>query len=440
MNKRSIYKALEDPEFLGTLPVEELEKMSVAYPWFSAAQVMLARAYQQSNDHRFADQLQQAALYASDRKVLYDYLRKPSAESTIETSSVEARDTSQLDAIKEKEEDISLRNTEQEIEIIEGESEVEVTTQEDVFFDVFSPLNRHDERKSTEDKNEPSIFARSIEDSDIKPILHLQDLEEDDMVKTVLEHQKVKEDKLTWQQESIEIESNEESVEEPKRFVIDVKGMNALDREILIEAVSSSIEQEVSNDENEELQASSTSELALDQDNQEPSLDSEDAYARWMMRRSREVSYNPRLQNLNLEKSEEDSSNSESFEKKGESAAIEKKSGKISETPETDNFGRIRPRLTPTKNTHQQDLIDRFIRLEPKITPGKAAEFDTINMAKESLEEDLDFVTETMAKLLAHQGKIEKAKKAYKKLIEQHPEKSVYFAAQLKNLNTFKKG
>jgi pentatricopeptide repeat protein len=55
------------------------------------------------------------------------------------------------------------------------------------------------------------------------------------------------------------------------------------------------------------------------------------------------------------------------------------------------------------------------------------------------LEEDFSFATETMAKLFIAQGKFDKAKKVYRKLMELHPEKNVYFAAQLKNLNQNKK-
>lgn len=80
-------------------------------------------------------------------------------------------------------------------------------------------------------------------------------------------------------------------------------------------------------------------------------------------------------------------------------------------------------------------IIEKFIQNEPQINRGKAVEYAAGNMAKESLEEDVNLVTETMAKLYVKQGKLDKARKAYKKLIELYPEKSVYFAGQLKNLN-----
>jgi hypothetical protein len=83
----------------------------------------------------------------------------------------------------------------------------------------------------------------------------------------------------------------------------------------------------------------------------------------------------------------------------------------------------------------KEDVVERFIQTEPQINRGKAIEYVAGNMAKESLEEDLNLVTETMAKLYVKQGKLDKARKAYKKLIELYPEKSIYFATQLKNLN-----
>ncbi len=102
------------------------------------------------------------------------------------------------------------------------------------------------------------------------------------------------------------------------------------------------------------------------------------------------------------------------------------------------SHGVQRIRSTDTKQ-HQRDIVDRFIQFEPQIARGKAGDYPSGNMAKDSLEEDFSLVTETMALLFAKQGKLDKARKAFRKLMEQHPEKSIYFAAQLKNLEHFKK-
>lgn len=81
------------------------------------------------------------------------------------------------------------------------------------------------------------------------------------------------------------------------------------------------------------------------------------------------------------------------------------------------------------------DLIEKFIAAEPRITPGKVEQYTGVSFAKDSLEENFDWVTETMAKLYAAQGKIDRARKAYKRLIELHPEKKIHFENQLKVLN-----
>lgn len=82
----------------------------------------------------------------------------------------------------------------------------------------------------------------------------------------------------------------------------------------------------------------------------------------------------------------------------------------------------------------QQDLIDAFIAKDPQITPGRVAEFDPGDIARESIVEDESLVTETMARIYAKQGKLGKARKAYEMLALKYPEKSVYFANQLKKL------
>ncbi|MGQ0829735.1 MAG: hypothetical protein ACT4ON_15215 [Bacteroidota bacterium] len=80
------------------------------------------------------------------------------------------------------------------------------------------------------------------------------------------------------------------------------------------------------------------------------------------------------------------------------------------------------------------DLIDKFIREEPKITRPKTEFYNPVNMAKQSVADDITFVSETLAKIYVLQGNYVKALDAYETLRLKYPEKRLYFAAQIKNL------
>jgi len=87
------------------------------------------------------------------------------------------------------------------------------------------------------------------------------------------------------------------------------------------------------------------------------------------------------------------------------------------------------------KPSQKDELIDKFLREEPKISkPQKAEFFSPVNMAKQSIIEDDDLVTETLAQIYEKQGFYAKAIKAYEKLSLKYPEKKVSFAARIENL------
>ncbi len=92
--------------------------------------------------------------------------------------------------------------------------------------------------------------------------------------------------------------------------------------------------------------------------------------------------------------------------------------------------------LTPS--TEQKDktkILEDFIKNKPSIQPPADGPYDeTLRLAKESLEEHYDFVSETLAEIYFKQSNPEKAKKIYEQLILKLPEKKLYFAARIKEI------
>ncbi len=86
------------------------------------------------------------------------------------------------------------------------------------------------------------------------------------------------------------------------------------------------------------------------------------------------------------------------------------------------------------------DTIERFLAAAPRrIVPEKNTGSPPVNLAKESVAEDPDLVSEELAEIFARQGLYSKAKAIYNKLSLLYPEKSVYFAQLIAGLDEAKK-
>ena len=98
-----------------------------------------------------------------------------------------------------------------------------------------------------------------------------------------------------------------------------------------------------------------------------------------------------------------------------------------------------KPETSDNQNADENDLIDRFLENEPRISDVKKNNPPKPNLAEENLIEESHLMTETLARVYTLQGLHKKAIQAYKILLLKYPEKSGYFADQIREIEELTK-
>jgi hypothetical protein len=82
----------------------------------------------------------------------------------------------------------------------------------------------------------------------------------------------------------------------------------------------------------------------------------------------------------------------------------------------------------------KDELLEEFLRQKQNQSQGRWTFYNPEESARMSIEENDGILSETLARLIAAQGKKDKAIKIYQKLMLKYPQKSSYFAAQIEKL------
>jgi hypothetical protein len=97
-----------------------------------------------------------------------------------------------------------------------------------------------------------------------------------------------------------------------------------------------------------------------------------------------------------------------------------------------DHIGEAYP--VPVPPPEQKDLIEKFLDELPAIKPDPGKVPDQTDRSEAYGKADDSLMTETLAKIFLKQGLYRKAIHAYEKLSLKYPEKSTYFATQIKRI------
>ncbi len=122
------------------------------------------------------------------------------------------------------------------------------------------------------------------------------------------------------------------------------------------------------------------------------------------------------------------------IEKKLAEIERSKKEGKSKTTPKADPIEEIEKLKDENKSKSKNELIEKFIYNAPSITRRQSEFYNPLELAKQSIVDQENIVSETLAKIYNDQGYKAKAIKIYHKLSLKYPEKSSYFAAQIQKI------
>ncbi len=133
MNKNDFTELIKQPEKLGNDSIDALKKVVADFPYFSTAQVLLAKALFNTSHFEYEKQLKTTALIAGDRTVLYKFLNNLPIDSDEKIPSItiqSALDAEKISIAEINEQSIQKENSAEKI-IAEVENKKEELIIED---------------------------------------------------------------------------------------------------------------------------------------------------------------------------------------------------------------------------------------------------------------------------------------------------------------------
>ncbi len=469
MNRNEFNRFIAGGDIPGPGDLEGLRELTVLFPWFHSAHMLLLRGLKENADIRFDTQLKASALSVSDREVLYHYLfMQPAVE--IEKEEAPQEEVPQEEITHEEDTPVEIRDE----EIVQEEVAREEVTPVEIRDEAIVQEEVPQEEVTTVEIRDEEIVQEEVASGGSSPPVEIRDeeivqeevpQEEVATVETLLS--KIPQDEVfpeesageaapapeadasategsawrTREELMAEIEARLEELSSQHEEVPGIEKVVAPDTEApVIESVvapeaelpetESVVSPEAEVNEIKSVVSQDTEfpeiESVVSQDTEFPEIES-------VVSQDTEFPEIEAVVSLDVEVPE-----------------IEKAAAPDTEMPVTDTQMEQEPAgeellelvpdneppvSGPEQTLTPQDLIDRFIQTSPTLERIPLAENHPVHdLSEPDMEEEGNFITETLAKIYINQGYYTRAINIYEKLSLQFPEKSAYFAGRIEKI------
>ncbi|EDP97466.1 tetratricopeptide repeat protein [Kordia algicida OT-1] len=368
MNISDFTYILQNPVHINAAQTKAIEAITKEFPYFQAARVVHLKGLKNQDSFKYNQSLKTTAAYTTDRSILFDFITSKKFEQHKISSTI-----------------TESQNNTKEIEVEVEEIKIDKNL-------------RMEDAIKTKLQEANAILDPELFQPKATPITIAAVPNDDTEVEVENEVEAETDVKIESEVISEEIASNEKKKKKDKKK----KKKKSKDKKVVAEKT-----------EVETLETEETPEQTLEL-GKPLSFDKKEKH-----------SFSEWLQLTNLKPI--DRSDEVETKVKTEPKITIKAEKKEETTPKIDATIEV----SEEEKQKRFELIDKFIDTNPKIKPKPTLE-KTINLANDTSVDQSMLMTETLAKVYLEQKKYRKAIKAYDILILKYPEKSGFFADQIR--------
>ena len=418
MDKRAFIELLENRGKGSAAAMDELQRMVEKYPYFTAARLLLLKSLQENEQLSFALELKRTAAHIASRERLFEWVSRPLAQKETTSSSevVVEKTEEETDTVTRvsPSEDQHEKASSQEESKNEDSASITPRTVSD------TPASEHaGDKAEPESEEKPSrIEARPIPDWVNDPAAAARQ-----RVKELLAKKRKSPSTSDISETGAENNNDSETSESPTpapsptsapRRLVDIENIvseESGDADSVAEAgdLPTPDPSKDAAEDSKEIQSESLASTTVENDT-EGAIDEQDI-----------------IDERSAADDESEVSSIDFIPDEIEEAKLEKERHSLSDwlsQLSNESVERVQP-----------DLIDRFLKHPPSFRPKKTQKTEGIqDISKDSLRENPEIMTETLARLYTEQGHYAKAIEAYEILSLRFPEKSSFFAGRAKEL------